>query len=359
MQIGIDNFVSSVVEYDTGREIDGRTRIGHLLEEVEVADRSGVDVYGIGEHHRPEFYDSAPTVLLAAAAARTSDIRLTSAVSVLSADDPVRLHQQFATIDLISNGRAEMVVGRGSFTEAFPLFGLELADYDSLFAAKLDLLLRIRENPASVTWSGPHRPALRGQGVYPKPVQGAIPMWLGVGGSPESFVRAGRLGLPLMVAIIGGEPRRFRPLIDLYREAGSRSGFAPEQLPVGIHAPGLVADTDDAAVAAAYPGWADLFGRIGRERGFGAPGRAEFDAMAGPHGAMFVGSPDTVAEKIARVSDDLGGLARLTVQMTNTKLPHDAMLRGIELLGGSVKPAVAQLMGANVPAGNPTATDRV
>lgn len=344
MQIGIDNFVSAVVEYDSGREIGARQRVAHLLEEVELADRSGVDVYGIGEHHRAEFYDSAPTILLGAAAARTERIRLTSAVSVLSADDPVRLHQQFATIDLISGGRAEMVVGRGSFTEAFPLFGLDLQDYDSLFAAKLDLLLRIRENPGSVTWSGPHRPSLSGQGVHPRPVQDPIPMWLGVGGSPESFIRAGMLGLPLMVAIIGGEPRRFRPLVDLYRQAGERSGFDPSQLPVGVHAPGLVADSDDAAVAAAYPGWADLFGRIGRERGFGAPGRAEFDAMAGPHGAMFVGSPQTVAEKIARVSDDLGGLARLTVQMTNTKLPHEAMLRGIELLGREVSPLVSDAL---------------
>lgn len=344
MQIGIDNFVSAVVEYDSGREIGARQRVAHLLEEVELADRSGVDVYGIGEHHRAEFYDSAPTILLGAAAARTERIRLTSAVSVLSADDPVRLHQQFATIDLISGGRAEMVVGRGSFTEAFPLFGLDLQDYDSLFAAKLDLLLRIRENPGSVTWSGPHRPSLSGQGVHPRPVQDPIPMWLGVGGSPESFIRAGMLGLPLMVAIIGGEPRRFRPLVDLYRQAGERSGFDPSQLPVGVHAPGLVADSDDAAVAAAYPGWADLFGRIGRERGFGAPGRAEFDAMAGPHGAMFVGSPQTVAEKIARVSDDLGGLARLTVQMTNTKLPHEAMLRGIELLGREVSPLVSEAL---------------
>ncbi|MGZ8179566.1 LLM class flavin-dependent oxidoreductase [Williamsia sp. SKLECPSW1] len=342
MQIGIDNFVSAVVEYDTGREIGARQRIAHLMEEVEFADRCGVDVYGIGEHHRPDFYDSAPTVLLAAAAARTERIRLTSAVSVLSADDPVRLHQQFATIDLISGGRAEMVVGRGSFTEAFPLFGLDFDDYDSLFANKLDLMMRIRENPASVTWAGRHRPPLRGMGVHPQPIQSPIPMWLGAGGSPESFVRAGRLGLPLMVAIIGGEPRRFRGLVDLYREAGAQSGFSPDQLSVGIHAPGLVADTDDEAVDAAYPGWADLFGRIGRERGFGEPGRAEFDAMAGPHGAMFVGSPQTVAEKIVRVSDDLGGLVRLTVQMTNTKLPHDAMLRGIELLGTDVRSRVAE-----------------
>lgn len=338
MQIGIDNFVSAVTEHDTGREIGPRQRVAHLLEEVELADRSGVDVYGIGEHHRPDFYDSAPTVLLAAAAARTDRIRLSSAVSVLSADDPVRLHQQFATIDLISNGRSEMVVGRGSFTEAFPLFGLPMEDYDSLFASKLDLLSTIRENPSSVTWSGPHRPPLRGQGVYPRPVQDPIPLWMGVGGSPESFIRAGTLGLPLMIAIIGGEPRRFRPLVDLYRQAGERAGFDPAQLPVGVHAPGLVADTDDQAAAAAFPGWADLFGRIGRERGFGAPGRAEFDAMSGEHGALFIGSPHTVADKIARVSDDLGGLTRLSIQMTNTRLPHDAMLRGIELLGTAVAP---------------------
>ena len=343
MQIGIDNFVSHVVEYDTGREIDAPTRIADLLEEVALADRSGVDIYGIGEHHRADFYDSAPTALLAAAAARTESIRLTSAVSVLSADDPVRLFQQFATIDLISGGRAEMVVGRGSFTEAFPLFGLDFEDYDSLYANKLDLLLKIRENPSSVTWSGEHRRPLTGQGVYPLPVQDRIPVWLGAGGSPESFVRAGRLGLPLMVAIIGGEPRRFLPLVELYREAGRRSGFGPEDLKVGIHVPGLVADTDDDAAAAAYPGWQDLFGNVARERGFPVPGRAEFDAMTGPHGSLFVGDPDTVADKIGRVSDDLGGLDRLTIQMTNTKLPHPAMLRAIELLGTQVKPKVADL----------------
>ncbi len=340
MQIGIDSFVSHIVEYDTGREIDPPTRISNLLDEVALADRSGVDIYGIGEHHRADFYDSAPTVLLAAAAARSRDIRLTSAVSVLSAEDPVRLYQQFATVDLISGGRAEMVVGRGSFTEAFPLFGLDLRDYDSLFADHLDLLLRIRADPSSVTWSGNHRNPLTGQGVYPLPVQNPIPVWLGVGGTPESFVRAGRLGLPLMVAIIGGEPRRFRPLIDLYREAGRRSGFGPAELKVGIHAPGLIADTDAAAREAAYPGWADLFGSVARERGFAAPGRAEFDALAGPHGAMFVGDPDTVAGKIMRVSDDLGGIDRLTVQMTNTTLPHPVMMRAVELLGTEVKPRV-------------------
>ncbi|MGU3432549.1 LLM class flavin-dependent oxidoreductase [Actinomycetes bacterium M1A6_2h] len=342
MQIGIDNFVSSVVEYDTGREIDASTRIAHLLEEVTLADEVGVDVYGIGEHHRPEFYDSAPTVLLGAAAARTEKIILTSAVSVLSADDPVRLHQQFATVDLISNGRAEMVVGRGSFTEAYPLFGLDTRHYDSLFASKLDLLLRIGDNPRAVTWSGEHRAPMTGQGVYPLPRQDRIPVWLGVGGTPQSFVRAGSLGLPLMVAIIGGEPRRFRPLIDLYREAGSRAGYSPEQLKVGIHAPGLIADTDSDAVDAAFPGWSNMMGTIGRERGFATPRRSDFEAMAGPYGAMFVGSPETVATKIAAVSEDLGGIDRLTVQMTNTMLPHRTMLRGIELLGSKVKPMVAE-----------------
>ncbi|OZC73602.1 LLM class flavin-dependent oxidoreductase [Rhodococcus sp. 06-462-5] len=344
MQIGIDNFVSYVVEYDTGREIDARTRISHLMEEVQLADASGVDVFGIGEHHRKEFYDSAPTVLLGAAAARTERITLTSAVSVLSADDPVRLHQQFATVDLLSGGRAEMVVGRGSFTEAYPLFGLDIANYDSLFASKLDLLLTILDDPTSVTWAGRHRPPMTGQGVYPLPVQDRLPVWLGVGGSPQSFVRAGSLGLPLMVAIIGGEPRRFRPLIDLYRQAGARAGYTPEQLRVGIHAPGLVADTDSAAIDAVYPGWANMMGTIGRERGFVTPRKADFEQMAGPYGAMFVGSPDTVARKIASVSEDLGGIDRMTIQMTNTQLPHASMLHGIELLGAKVKPIVAELV---------------
>lgn len=339
MQIGIDSFVSTVTDPDTGVTLRPDERMANLLEEVEQADRSGLDTFGVGEHHREDFLDSAPSLILAAAAARTSQIRLNSAVTVLSAADPVRVFQQFATLDLLSGGRAELVVGRGSFTEAFPLFGLALDDYDTLFAEKLDLLLRIREHP-TVHWSGQHRAPLAGQGVYPRPVQDELPIWVGVGGSPESFVRAGVLGLPLMVAIIGGEPRRFRPLVDLYREAARRAGHAPEDLKVSIHVPGLVADTTDEAADLFYPGYAQMFGRIGRERGFPPVTRAGYDATRGPAGALFIGDPETVAAKIAAVSDALGGLDRVTLQMTNERLAHRAMLRSIELLGTEVKPLV-------------------
>src|SRR5712672_3814317 len=233
MEIGVDSFVAATVDA-AGRAIDPARHLSELLEAIMLADEVVLDLFGIGEHHRREFLDSAPTMILAAAAARTRNIRLTSAVTVLSAADPVRVFQEFATLDLLSQGRAEIVAGRGSFIESFPLFGLKLEDYDSLFAEKLDLFLKIRENE-HVHWSGKHRAALTGQGVYPRPVQNPLPIWLGVGGTPQSFARAGALGLPLMVAIIGGEPRRFRPLIDLYRETGTRHGFAAEQLKGGVH----------------------------------------------------------------------------------------------------------------------------
>src|SRR5213594_2485383 len=231
VQVGIDSFAAAYT--DASQAISPSDRLREMLKEIEYADKVGLDVYGIGEHHRKEYLDSAPTIILAAAAARTSRIRLTSAVTVLSAAEPVRVFQNFATLDLLSQGRAEMVVGRGSFTEAFPLFGLQLKDYDSLFAEKLDLLLKLRENE-SVHWSGKHRAPLTGQAVYPRPLQNPLPIWLGVGGTPGSFVRAGMLGLPLMVAIIGGEPHRFRPLIDRYRQAGRRAGFSRDRLKVGI-----------------------------------------------------------------------------------------------------------------------------
>src|SRR5438874_13514745 len=241
MEIGIDSFIAATVDPVADRAVDPAKHLGELLEAIILADEVGLDVFGIGEHHRREFLDSAPTVILAAAAARTRRIRLTSAVTVLSAADPVRVFQEFATLDLLSNGRAEIVAGRGSFIEAFPLFGLELDDYDSLFAEKLDLLLKIRQN-THVHWSGKHRASLDGEGVYPRPVQNPLPVWLGVGGTPASFARAGALGLPLMVAIIGGEHRRFRPLIDLYREAGLRAGHSLEQLKVGVHSLGYIAE---------------------------------------------------------------------------------------------------------------------
>ncbi len=340
MHLGVDSFVSTVTDPTTGRVIGPVERMEHLLEEIALADQVGLYSFGIGEHHRSEYYDSAPAIILAAAAARTERIRLGSAVTVLSAADPVRVFQQFATLDLISKGRIDLVVGRGSFTEAFPLFGLDLADYNSLFAEKLELLLRIRDE-VEVTWSGQHRAPLSGQGVYPRPVQEKLPIWVGVGGTPESFARAGLLGLPLMVAIIGGEPRRFAPLVELYREAGRRAGHAPERLRVGLHCFGFVGDTTTAAADAFYPGWQEMFTKVSRERGFAPPTRPQFEAMLGPTGAFFVGDSATVAEKVRSVSRDLGGVERINLQMTNPRLAHGDLLRSIELLGTSVAPLVA------------------
>jgi probable LLM family oxidoreductase len=340
VHLGIDSFVAAVTDPSTGRVVGPAERMEHLLEEIELADRVELYSFGIGEHHRPEYYDSAPPVILAAAAARTSRIRLGSAVAVLSAADPVRVFQQFATLDLISKGRIDLVVGRGSFTEAFPLFGLSLADYDELFDEKLDLLLRIRESE-TVTWSGRHRPALTGQGVYPRPVQDPLPIWVGVGGSPESFIRAGLLGLPLMVAVIGGEPRQFAPLVDLYRRAGAQAGHAPETLQVGLHVFGYVAESTQAAADTIYPGWHEMFAKISRERGFASPTRAQFDATSGPNGAFFMGDPGSIAAKLRRVSEQLGGVQRISLQMTNPRLAHADLLRGIELLGTEVAPQVA------------------
>jgi probable LLM family oxidoreductase len=336
MQLGIDSF-ASFSSSGTDTAASRTEAMSHLLDRIEHADTVGLDIFGLGEHHRPEFLDSAPTIILAAAAARTKRIRLTSAVTVLSAADPVRVFQEFATLDLVSKGRIEMVVGRGSFTEAFPLFGLKLRDYDELFAEKLELLLAIRDNE-EVHWSGKHRPALTGQGIYPRPLQQPFPIWLGVGGTPESFVRAGALGLPLMVAVIGGETHRFRPLVDLYREAGRRAGHAPEQLQVGLHSLGYVSNTTEEAVEEFYPGYAATFTKIGKERGWPAVTRAHFDAVAGPRGALLVGGPEEVAEKINRHSEALGGISRVTFQMDNAALPHAKLMQAIELLGSRVKP---------------------
>jgi probable LLM family oxidoreductase len=335
MEIGIDSFAATDLSSGTVTTLNSSQSIAELLERIEQADSAGLDVFGIGEHHRKEFLDSAPTVILAAAAARTKNIRLTSAVTVLSAADPVRVFQNFATLDLISKGRAEMIVGRGSFIEAFPLFGLELQDYDALFSEKLDLLLNIRDNEV-VTWKGRFRPALNNQAIYPRPLQNPLPIWLGVGGTPESFIRAGTLGLPLMVAIIGGETHRFRPLIDLYRKAGKKAGHPFEKLKVGIHSLGYVANTTKEAIDDYYPGYAETFTRIGKERGWPAVNRARFDAQNGPQGALLVGSPEEIAEKILRHSDALGGIARFTFQMDNAALPHAKLLKSIELIGSRV-----------------------
>ena len=341
MQIGLDSFVATLADPVTGALVDPVLRLSNLLEEVEMADQVGLDVFGIGEHHREEFLDSAPVVLLAAAAARTKQIRLTSAVTVLSAEDPVRVFQNFATLDLLSKGRAEIVVGRGSFTEAYPLFGLDLQDYDSLFIEKLQLLLKIREHP-QISWSGKYRAPLTGQAIYPRPLQNPIPIWVGVGGKPASFVRAGTLGLPLMVAIIGGQPHRFHPMIESYREAGARAGHAPEKLKVGIHALGHVAETTKQAGDQYFPGYARMFGQIGRERGWPPISRAQFDAVCGPSGALIIGDPETAAQKILHYNEVLGGIDRITIQMSPGTLPHPVTLKGIELLGTQVAPAVRE-----------------
>lgn len=337
MQIGIDSFAKT----SSQSNVNHSQALIELLERIETADKVGLDVFGIGEHYREEFLDSAPAVILAAAASRTKKIILTSAVTVLSAIDPVRAFQSFATLDLISQGRAEMVVGRGSFIDSFPLFGLNLNDYDALFAEKLELLLNIRDNEL-VNWSGQFRPTLNNQGVYPRPFQKKMPIWLGVGGTPASFARAGALGLPLMIAVIGGETHRFRPLVDLYRKAGKEAGFAPEDLKVGLHSLGYVANTKDEAINDYYPGYVEVFKKIGKERGFPPVTRAMFDAQNGPSGALLVGDPEDVAQKIHRHSEALGGISRFTFQM-DVGIPHDKLLKCIHLIGKKVSPLVNNL----------------
>ncbi len=339
MEIGIDSFAAVIQDPSISNPIAPKNRLRDLLEEIELADQAGLDVFGIGEHHRPEFLDSAPTIILAAAASRTKNIRLASAVTVLSAADPVRVFQEFATLDLISQGRAEIVAGRGSFVEAYPLFGLKFEDYDDLFVEKLDLLLKIRDN-AVVQWSGKHRPALNGQGIYPRPLQKELPIWLGVGGTPQSFARAGFLGLPLMVTIIGGEPHRFRPLIDLYREAGKRAGHAPDKLKVGLHMLGFLGETTKQAADDFWPGYNVSFSNIGKERGWPPTTRAQYDATRGPKGAFLIGDANQVVDKILYVNEALGGVARLDFQMTVASLPHQTMLKAIEILGTNVAPAI-------------------
>lgn len=344
MELGVDSFVATTLDPATGRAVDPARDLRWWLEAIVRADEVGLDVFGIGEHHRGEYLDSAPSVILAAAAARTRRIRLTSAVTVLSAADPVRVFQQFATLDLLSHGRAEIVAGRGSFIEAFPLFGLDLNDYDSLFAEKLELLLKLRDH-THVHWSGQHRASLTGQAVYPRPLQNPLPVWLGVGGTPDSFVRAGTLGLPLMVAIIGGEPRRFRPLIDLYRKAGLRAGHALEQLRVGVHALGYVAEDAASAADDFFPGYAQSFSKIGRERGWPPVTRTHYNAQLAPNGALLIGDPEAVAEKILHLNAALGGISRLSFQMSVAALPHAKLLRAIELLGTQVAPLVRTALG--------------
>jgi probable LLM family oxidoreductase len=337
MEIGIDSFAATG-NLESALDAQGNMQaMEDLLARIEFADQVGLDVFGIGEHHRKEFLDSATAVILAAAAARTKRIRLTSAVTVLSAADPVRLFQNFATLDIISKGRAEMVVGRGCCVEDFPLFVFNLQEYDPLFEEKINLLLKIRDNEV-VNWSGRFRAPLNNQAIYPRPVQEKIPVWLGVGGTPASFVRAGSMGLPLMVAIIGGETERFRPLVDLYRKAGRDAGFAQEDLKVGLHSLGYVGETPENAVEDYYPGYAATFTKLGRERGWPPVTRAGFDSQIGPKGALLIGTPEVVAEKILRHSEALGGISRVTFQMDSAGLSHEQLLKSIELIGQKVKP---------------------
>lgn len=340
MEIGIYTFGERTPDPATGRMVSPEERLRNLLEEIELADQVGLDVFGLGEHHRPDYVVSAPAVVLGAAAARTRRIRLSSAVTVLSSDDPVRVFQQFATLDLLSGGRAEIMAGRGSFIESFPLFGYALDDYDSLFAEKLELLLEVRERER-VTWKGRHRAALTGQGVYPRPVQDPIPVWIAVGGTPQSAARAGALGLPLAVAIIGGMPERFAPLVDLYRDAARRAGHDPAALAVGINSHGYVAEDSRRAADEFYPPYAYVMSQLGRERGWPPTSREQFEALRSPRGALLVGGPEEVAEKIL-FQHEIFGHQRFLMQMSVGTLPHAQVMRSIELLGTRVAPMVRE-----------------
>ncbi len=347
MEIGIYTFVELGRDPITGIEVDPQERFRQLLEEVELADAVGLDVFGVGEHHRPDYAVSTPAVVLAAAAARTKRIRLTSAVSVLSSDDPVRVFQEFATVDLISGGRAEIMAGRGSFVESFPVFGYDLADYDSLFSEKLELLLELRK-AERVTWSGRHRAALDGVGIYPRPVQDPLPVWVAVGGTPASVTRAARLGLPMALAIIGGMPERFVPFVELYRRTAAAAGHEPEIAKVSINSHTFIAESSEEAADAFFPSYAQTMTRIGRERGWPPTTRAQFDASRSPRGSLLVGNPDEVIEKIL-MEHELFGHERFMAQLTVGPMDHDKVLRAIELLGTKVAPAVRSATAGSGP----------
>jgi probable LLM family oxidoreductase len=337
MQIGVYSFA------DTHQQVGPGQRLRDLIEEIELADQVGLDVFGVGEHHRPDYAASAPAVILGAAAARTKNIRLTSAVTVLSSDDPVRVFQEFSTVDLLSNGRAEIMAGRGSFIESFPLFGFDLGDYDTLFAENLDLLLAIREQER-VTWRGGHRAPIADRGVYPRPVQQPLPVWIAVGGTPASVVRAATLGLPLALAIIGGLPENFVPFVDLYRETGERLGVDASKLKVAINSHAFVGDSSQAAADAFYPSYAAAMTRIGKERGWPPATRQQFDASRSRRGALLVGSAQEVIDKIL-YEHSLFHHDRFLAQMDVGAVPHAAVMQAIELLGSQVAPAVRKELG--------------
>ncbi|MGH8924531.1 MAG: LLM class flavin-dependent oxidoreductase [Acidimicrobiia bacterium] len=342
MELGITTFAETTPDPATGRVRSHGDRLRQVVEEAELCEDVGLDVYGIGEHHRPDFASSAPVVVLAAIAARTQRIRLAPAVVILSSDDPVRVFQQFATLDLLSSGRAELLVGRGSFIESFPLFGFDLADYDDLFAEKLDLLLAIRDNER-VTWSGKFRSPLVDQAIFPRPEQDPLPIWVGVGGSPESMVRAGERGLPVALAIIGGIPDRFSVLGDIYRRALSEAGFDPAEVPLAVHAHGYVAAKNEQAAEEFYPSYSVVMTQLGRERGWSPMTRMQFEGMRGPVGSLVIGDPETVAEKIVRWAEILG-IVRFMLHISVGTLPHHQVLNSIERFGNEVAPLVRKAL---------------
>jgi probable LLM family oxidoreductase len=338
VEIGITSFAETIASYGGGSTVGHGERLRQVLEEVEVAESAGLDVYGLGEHHRPDFASSAPAVVLAAAAGRTSKIRLFPAVSILSTDDPVRVFQQYATLDMVSSGRAELLVGRGSFIESFPLFGHKLEDYNELFAEKLDLLLHIRDNEGEIEWSGRFRPPIQGQGVYPRPER-KLPIRVAVGGTPESIVRAATRGLPVALAIIGGSPERFSVLADLHRKTLIESGYDPAEVPLAVHGHGYIADSDEQAAEEFYAPYAAAMTRLGRERGWGPMTREQFEWMRSEEGSLVLGDPETVAAKIVRWREILG-VNRFEMHVSVGTMPHDKVLRSIELLGTKVAPIV-------------------
>ena len=337
MELGITSFAETMPDPISGETVGHGERLRQVLEEIDLAESVGLDVYGLGEHHRPDFASSSPATVLAAAAGRTSKIRLFPAVSILSTDDPVRVFQQYATVDLMSSGRAELLVGRGSFIESFPLFGYALEDYDELFAEKLDLLLQIRDNER-VTWSGRFRSPINDQGIYPRPER-PLPIRVAVGGTPQSIIRAATRGLPVALAIIGGSPDRFRALTELHRRTLVESGFDPAEVPLSVHAHGYLADTTDQAADEFYSSYAFAMTRLGRERGWGPMNRAQYDMMRGPGGSLVLGDPQTVADKILRWKEVLG-VNRFELHVSVGTLPHHQVLRSIELLGTEVAPLV-------------------
>lgn len=349
-EIGLYSFVERTPDPRTGNTLTPVERIRNLLEEIELADQVGLDVFGLGEHHREEYVSSSPEVILAAAAARTRRIRLSSAVTVLSSDDPVRVFQRFASLDLISNGRAEIMAGRGSFIESFPLFGYDLHDYDTLFTEKLDLLLKIRESER-VTWQGRHRAAIDNLGVYPRPIQNPLPVWVGVGGTPESVVRAASRGLPMALAIIGGMPERFAPLIHLYRQSAAEHNYDLMSLPVSINSHGFIADTRQQAIEESFPAVQMVMNKIGRERGWPPMRREQYEASAELRGANFVGSPDDIIEKIL-FQHSIFNHQRFLLQLSVGTIPHDKLMRAIELLGTKVAPVVREEIARRVQAKN-------